>query len=143
MRISTKRRYGMRIMLELALRYGEGPIAVERIAKAQGLGSSYIHSIARSLRDADLIRAVRGPTGGYELARPPSDITALQIITALQGMPLVPCVNADSPCEKMADCLMRDLWREAWEAMQGVLASYSLQDLVHKQSEHCKGLKVG
>ena len=87
MKSTAKIRYGLQLMLELALRHGQGPVLVPAIAKRQGLPAKYLHVILGSLKAAGLVRAQRGPTGGCELARPPAAISALEVIEALEGRP--------------------------------------------------------
>jgi Rrf2 family protein len=85
MKVSTRGRYGLRVMIELAAQYGNGPVLVDGIAKNQEISGKYIHVIVSGLRSAGLVRSVRGPNGGYELTRSPSRITALDVISALEG----------------------------------------------------------
>jgi Rrf2 family protein len=103
--MSTKGRYGLRLMMELASGYGRGPMLAEAIAKNQAISGKYIHLLANGLRTAGLLRAIRGPSGGYELARAPSAITALDVIAALEG-PNAPleCVEDASSCDRANAC---------------------------------------
>lgn len=134
MRMSTKGRYGLRLMMELASGYGSGPMLAEVIAKKQALSGKYIHLLANGLRATGLIRAIRGPSGGYALARPPSAITALDVITALEGSnaPLE-CVEDPSLCDRAGACAARDLWCEVAVAMDNVLSKVTLEQLVARQ----------
>lgn len=129
MRMSTKGRYGLRIMLELAIRYGHGPVAVETIAESQGISANYIHLLTGSLKSAKLLRSVRGPKGGYELSSPPSTITALDVLTAAEGGALVECVGLPSICDASDVCVTRELWCEVSSAMESALEGRTLEQL--------------
>jgi Rrf2 family cysteine metabolism transcriptional repressor len=134
MRMSTKGRYGLRLMMELASGYGRGPMLADAIAKNQTISSKYIHLLANGLRAAGLLRAVRGPSGGYELARAPSAITALEVIEALEG-PNAPleCVEDATSCDRASGCAARDLWCDVAIAMDKVLSGITLEQLVARQ----------
>ncbi|MFC1641729.1 RrF2 family transcriptional regulator [Myxococcota bacterium] len=135
MKMSTKGRYGLRMMIELASQYGHGPVLAETIASKQGISGKYIHILAGGLRAAGLVRTVRGPSGGYELAKEPWSVTALDVITALEGRSApVDCVFAASSCAKATRCAARDLWCEIASAVDGVLSGATLDHLAAKQS---------
>ena len=136
MKVSTKGRYGLRVMLELAVSYGSGPMAVDLIAEKQDLSAKYIHVLVAGLRAAGLVRAIRGPGGGYELTRPPETITLLDVITALEG-PTVPveCVADTSVCSRTDRCAARDVWCEIAEAVDGILAGFTLAELAARQAD--------
>ncbi len=140
MKMSTRGRYGLRVMLELALRYGRGPVLAEAIAVSQGISGKYIHLLVPSLRAAGLVRASRGPNGGYELARAPSRITVLEAVEALEGKNApAPCVNDASFCPKSSRCAARDVWRAVAAATDGVLSGITLEALAGKQSAAPEG----
>jgi Rrf2 family cysteine metabolism transcriptional repressor len=132
--MSTKGRYGLRVMMELAGNFGNGPMLVDVIAKNQGISSKYIHLLAASLRSAGLVRAVRGPNGGYELAKSPSSITALDVVSALEG-PSAPveCVVDMSSCQRADRCAARDVWCDVASAVDGVLSGLTLAELSARQ----------
>jgi len=139
MKISTKGRYGLRIMLELALRNGQGPVLVDVIERAQGISGKYIHQLMLGLKHAGLVRTVRGPRGGYELAKPPGEVTILSIITVLEGPPVpVECVAQPSSCERTGACVARDLWREVSAAIEGVLSQTTLETLCRRERERAQ-----
>jgi Rrf2 family protein len=121
-------------MMELASNYGRGPMPVENISKSQGISGKYIHVLAAGLRSAGLVRAVRGPSGGYELDRRPSDITALDVVAALEGK-RVPsdCVTRASSCPRARFCAARDVWCEIASAIDGVLSGLTLEALASRQ----------
>lgn len=134
MRMSTKGRYGLRVMMELASNYGHGPTLVKVIAKNQAISSKYIHLLVTNLRTAGLVRTVRGPSGGYELAKKPSSITALDVISALEGRSApVECVVDASSCPRAQHCAARDVWCDVASAVDGVLAGITLAQLSSRQ----------
>ena len=132
MRMSTKGRYGLRVMLELAKHHGQGPVSVDLIAKNQGISQNYIHVLVQGLKAAGLVRTARGPGGGYELARPPSGVTALDVVRALEGdAELVECVQDVASCPRGETCVVRELWGEVGAAIKRVLG-VTLEQLVER-----------
>jgi Rrf2 family protein len=121
-------------MMMLAGAYGTGPVPVDVISREQDISGQYIHVLVSGLRAAGLVRAVRGPGGGYELARPPSAITALDVVGALEGrMVPVECVVDPATCSRAPRCAARDVWCEVGAAVDGVLASLTLEQLAARQ----------
>ena len=136
MRMSTKGRYGLRVMMELADRYGQGPVSVDAIARSQEISGNYIHLLVMGLRSAGLVRTVRGPSGGYELTRRPSSITALDVVSALEGrISPVDCVADADFCRRGARCVARDVWCEVAAAVDRVLSGLTLEQLASRQQE--------
>ena len=134
MRMSTKGRYGLRVMMELAGNYGRGPMPVGTIARNQAISGKYIHLLVMGLRLAGLVRTVRGPSGGYELAKPPSSITALDVVSALEGRSApVECVADASSCPRAGRCAARDVWCDVASAVDGVLSGLTLERLSARQ----------
>ncbi len=136
MKITTRGRYGLRIMIELASRYGSGPVGVTTIAKNRGISGKYIHVLMAALRYAGLAKATRGPGGGYELSRPPSEITALEIISALEG-PIAPveCLPDEGACSISADCAAREVWNAVASAIIKVLSGITLDGLADRERQ--------
>ncbi len=136
MKLSTKARYALRAMLELAIREGTGPIQLNQVAKAQAISPKYLEQIAMPLRNAGLLRSERGPAGGYELARPATAITALDIVRAVEGpINLLECVGDTTVCTRADSCAARGLWRRVSVAINEVLDDTSLADLREAQRE--------
>jgi Rrf2 family cysteine metabolism transcriptional repressor len=134
MKLTTKGRYGLRVMLELAMNQGGGPMLVETIAKKQDISPNYIHVLVTALRNAGMVRTIRGPNGGYELGQHPQNITILKIIEALEGKQTwVECVDDACACPKAPSCAARDLWREVIGSVEGLLSSRTLADLAEQQ----------
>jgi len=135
MKLSTKGRYGARAAIELALRYGSGPIMVREIAANQKISDRYLEHILTSLRSAGLVKSTRGAKGGYELAKSPQDIRLGEIIRALEGpIDIVPCTS-DQDCENITQCIMIEVWTDVKEAIEGVLDSVTLDELLRRQKK--------
>jgi Rrf2 family protein len=132
--MSTRGRYGLRAMIELARRHGQGPSLLKEIAQAEDLSPEYLEQLMVPLRTAKLLRSVRGAKGGYLLARPPEQIRAKDIITALEG-DLVPvhCVSTPERCKKARACAAQEVWSEIYHAMDGILSRITLADLCARQ----------
>ncbi|MBP1930459.1 cysteine metabolism transcriptional regulator CymR [Ammoniphilus resinae] len=127
MKISTKGRYGLTIMMELANRYGEGPVSLKSIAQKNDLSEHYLEQLVAPLRNAELVKSVRGAYGGYILTKNPVEITAGDIIRVLEG-PISPV-----EFEEEEDPAKRDLWLKIKDAISEVLDSTTLQDLISYQ----------
>ena len=137
MKISTRGRYGVRAMYDLATRYGEGPVPLKEIAERQGISEHYLEQLIAPLRKAGLVKGVRGVAGGYELARPPSEITVGDIIRVLEG-PIAPveCVIEDPDAEKACDhldgCISHRIWARVRDSIAQVLDSITIADLLNE-----------
>ena len=132
MKLSTRGRYGTRIMLDLAAHHDKGAIPLREIAKRQDLSVKYLEQLIIPLKAAGLIRSVRGARGGYTLARKPEKITVGQIIETLEGsMSLVNCVADSTVCGLQEECSTRDIWLRMTERLMAGLSSLSLQDVLN------------
>ncbi len=139
MKLSTKGRYGTRALLELALHQGEGPMLLKDIAQRQQISLQYLAHLIAPLIAGGLIRSTRGAKGGVSLVKPPEQVKLSEVIQLLEGsLTLVDCVNNPEACDRAELCVTRDIWGEMKRAMDGVLESTTLQDLVerHKRKEH-------
>lgn len=133
MRLTTKCRYGTRAMLEMALAYGKGPVQLNQIAEHQGISRKYLVHLLASLKAAGLVKAVRGARGGYLLEKHPSDIKLIEIFRILEGSTSpVECVDDPRACPKSELCVTREVWIRIRNAMNEVLESTTLQDLVNE-----------
>lgn len=132
LKLSTKGRYGVKAMFELALHYGKGPIPLNIIAERQDISEAYLEQLMAGLRKAKLVKSIRGAQGGYMLAQKPSKITIGDIIRVLEG-PLAPvdCVIQGEPveCEKADKCVTRGIWEKIRDSLSDVLDSITLQDM--------------
>jgi Rrf2 family protein len=137
MRISSKGEYGLRALLDLAQRFGEGPIQSRDIHERQGIDENYLNQILILLRKAGLIESLRGPQGGHRLSRPPTKITVLEALTALEG-PILPIDTADdqaSPTGSIDREIVREIWCEMRQMLQSHLSGLTLEDLCQRKRE--------
>lgn len=140
MKLSSRSRYGFRAILELAVAYGDGPIQIKKISEKQDISNKYLEQLIAMLKASGLVRSVRGPRGGYSLAKPPSQIRLDEIFTTLEGpLVAVECLEHPDFCARCTDCVTRRVWSEMQEALLGVLREKTLQDLV----DTVKGLDKG
>jgi len=134
MKFSTRGRYGTRALLELALHQGEGPVLLRDIAQRQQISLQYLEHLITPLITAGMVVSTRGPRGGVWLARPPEEIRLSEVIQLLEGsIAPVECLNNPEICNRSESCATRDIWGELKKAMNGVLESTTLQDLVERQ----------
>src|ERR671939_1283669 len=132
--------YGAHAVIELARHYGQGPVQCAEIAARQKIPEAYLDQLLSSLRRTGLVRSVRGPHGGHELARDPRQLTLGDVVTALEG-PVVPHEFVHEPSSDAegtdwwAACAVRNAWLEAAEASQRVLDRTTIQDLLEQQVE--------
>lgn len=136
MQISTKGRYGLRAMVELALNYGNGPLSLREIAENQDISRKYLEQIVPHLKTSGFIRSVRGAGGGYALKKDPGEITSLEIIRALEGS-LVPvdCVDLPKICDRSNSCVTRELLAGVGNSIKEYLGSRTLEELARKQEK--------
>jgi Rrf2 family protein len=133
MKLSTRSRYGTRLMLDMAQHYREGPLQLGDIAKRQDVSVKYLEQIIIPLKKAHYIESVRGRKGGHILAKPPEEITVGEIVALLEnGARLVDCAQDATLCERADTCPTRLLWKEAHEAMFDRLEAVTLADLVER-----------
>lgn len=134
MQFSTKTRYGSRALVELAAGWPARTISVREMAGGQRISHKYLGQIMSTLKAAGLIKAVRGVHGGYQLARPPAEITLGDVFRVLEGSPApVECVDKPGSCQLEPLCPTRDTWAQVKEAIEGVLDGTTLLDLVHRK----------
>ncbi|MFW5787314.1 MAG: RrF2 family transcriptional regulator [Halanaerobiales bacterium] len=134
MKVSTRGRYGLRAMVELAKHKGSGAIPLRKIAEKQQISEQYLEQLFSNLRQADLVKSVRGAKGGYLLNNSPENITVKDIISALEG-PIAPvdCVKDEGEvCELINECVTHDLWEELQDCIKDMLNSVTLEDLKQK-----------
>lgn len=134
MKLSTKGRYGVRLLFDLALQAADGPVALKDIAARQEISEKYLSNLIPLLKNAGFVHSVRGSQGGYTLARPPRDITLKDILLVLEGpMCLVECTEKPLLCQRSEDCLMREVWSEVTGKMLDALESLTLEALMERQ----------
>jgi Rrf2 family cysteine metabolism transcriptional repressor len=122
------------VLLDLALREGKEPIPLKDIAQRQQISLLYLEHIIAPLISAGMIRSTRGARGGVRLAKPPQEIKLSEVVELLEGsIAPVDCINDPEACSRSELCATRDVWIELKKAMDGVLESKTLQDLVEMQ----------
>lgn len=140
MKLSTRSRYGVRILLELALHLGEGPLQVSVISKRQGIPVKYLEQLIRTLKKAQLVSSVRGPKGGHEMSCHPKEVSLGDLVRLFEGQEdLVACISSPDNCPKSADCKVRIAWQEATNAMFEKLDAISIADLMNGTGPISKG----
>jgi Rrf2 family protein len=138
-KLSTKGRYGFRLMLDIALHCASGPVSLKDISKRQGITEKYLWHLINPLKSAGLIESIRGARGGYLLAKPLEEISIREIVRALEGpLSLVTCVETPRSCSKSHNCVARDVWKEVADKIAHTLESVTLKDIVesHKTKTH-------
>ena len=134
MKLSTRSRYGTRMMLDLAQHYDKGPVRIAEIAKRQDMPVKYLEQLIIPLKQGNFIQSVRGPKGGHLLARPPEEITVGQIVKALEsGIELAGCIKNPGECERAGRCLTRGIWEDASKAMYDKLNSMTLSRMLEME----------
>lgn len=142
MKLTTRGRYGVRLMLELALQYGKGPIYMKDIAKEQGISEKYLWKLLKPLNEKGLVHSTRGVKGGFTLAKAPQEISLKDIVHCLEGsLCLVDCVDTPSLCDRSPACIFRDFWREVSMGMNRTLEKTTLATMLKKQKgkAHAQG----
>lgn len=130
--ISTKGRYGLRAMFEIAKAYGEGPLSIKHISASQHLSEQYLEQIFSKLKAAGLVKSTRGAGGGYKLSSKPVDISVGKVLTALEGeLSPAECVGDDAAnCENIGLCTTHIIWQRIYDGFNDVVNSITLQDMV-------------
>jgi Rrf2 family protein len=136
MKLSTRGRYGVRAMLELALNNGKGPVPLRDLALRQEISAKYLEQLLIPLKGAGLVKSVRGARGGYMLAMEPAKISLYDIVRSLEG-PLAPveCVQDATFCERVGGCTVHLVWGEMGRLLVEFLSNMSLAEMVDKQHE--------
>jgi len=136
MQLSTRTRYGCRALVELALNHQNGAMSLSEIANQQDISVKYLAQIFPPLKAAGLVRSIRGPRGGYTLARDPSDIRLSDIVHVLEGsLAPVECVDAPDLCRRSGACVTRNVWETLRDRMEDVLQSMTLSDLADERTK--------
>lgn len=146
MKLSTKGRYGLRLMIELALHEKNELVTLKEISKQQQISQKYLWSLITPLQKAGLVRSERGARGGFMLARPASKITLRDIVVELEGpLSIVECVRTPSICHRNALCVARDVWADVSAKIENALKAITLKNVVtsykKKESALFKGRK--
>jgi len=142
MKLSTRGEYGTLALLDLALHRGEKPVPLKDVAQRQGIPLQYLEHLITPLIAAGIVRSIRGARGGVWLARPPQEVRLSEVIQLLEGsIAPVECVNSPETCHRSALCVTHDIWGQVKEAINKVLESTTLQDLVERQKQKGRVIK--
>ena len=136
MKISTKGRYALRLMLDLASNDSGTPIRLKDVAKRQGISEKYLEQIISILNKAGFVRSVRGPQGGYSLSRTPADYTVGMILRLTEGSlcPVDCATEENGSCDREDTCVTRMLWKKLDDAISSVVDHVSLEELLSWQN---------
>lgn len=136
MKISTKGRYALRLMVDLAVHREDGYIPIRTISLRQEISEKYLEQIITSLSRAGLVKSVRGSSGGYALSKKADDYSVGEILRATEGsLAPVACVAEDGCCEKMDYCVTSLVWERLYDAVNSVVNNITLEDLAQRQKE--------
>ena len=136
MKLSTRSRYGTRLMLEMAQHYGQGPVQLGKISRHQNISIKYLEQIIRPLKQANYVKSIRGPKGGHMLNKAPEEITVGEVVALLEGSSKITgCAENPELCDRVETCLTRHLWIEAATAMYDKLNSITFADLLNMTDE--------
>jgi len=142
MRITTKSRYGTRLILDLALNAKNQPVRLSEISKRQSISLKYLEKLIRELKKAGFVKSMRGPYGGYMLAKPMEDISVGGIVRVLEGSnTITDCTESDNVCgmcTRAGECLTQYIWSETGKAMFEKLDSFKIDKLIQRSNEIIK-----
>ncbi len=139
MKLSTKGKYGLKAMFELALSSNGEPVSLKYIAKKQGISDQYLEQIFSILKKAGLVKSVRGAQGGYYISKKPNEITVADILKVLEGdMAFTECLLDKDLCENFDSCATKYVWAKIKESIEEVTNSISLQDMVDDYKSNFK-----
>ena len=139
MKLSTKGRYGVKAMVDLAINYGEAPVSIKTISKRQNISEYYLEQLFSPLRKAKLIKSIRGAQGGYVLNKEPKDIKVSDIMYVLEGpIEIADCIE-DAKCNNVDCCATRILWRKIKDSIDSVMEGITLEDIVNDYYSIKKG----
>ena len=136
MKLTSKGRYAVTAILDLAFHSQAGPVTLSHVSRRQDISLSYLEHLIAPLSAAGIIGSIRGPQGGIRLKKDPKDINLAEIVKLLEGS-IAPaeCLNNPETCNESNCCVTRELWNELYSAMNGVLESTTLQDLIDKHNK--------
>ena len=133
MRLSTRSRYGTRLLLELALKYNQGPVFLKEISISQEISLKYLGQLIIPLKIAGIVRSSRGAHGGYFLAKSPEEIKLSEVVSALEGpIYLVECLENPDICTRNKTCVTRFFWDEINDVFYKTLEGITIGDMVNK-----------
>lgn len=134
MRLTTRGRYGTRLVLDIAQNQDKGPVSVNQISKRQAISVKYLEGLLWELKKRGYIQSIRGAKGGHLLTRPPEQITVAEIVDVLEGNShLVECDLKDQPCPRAKNCPTRRLWKDVEKLVYDKLSSATIKDLMQQE----------
>ncbi len=134
MKITTKGRYGLRVLLDIATHQQKGPVTLGEIAGRQAISEKYLWQVVNRLKGAGLVSSSRGVHGGYILAREPQAVSLLDVVLALDGpLTIVGCVESPASCDRSAACVAREAWGQMEAKLRDAMAAVTLRELVDRQ----------
>lgn len=136
MRISTKGRYGLRVLIDVALHEGDGAVSLRDISRRQDISRKYLWQVVNPLKAVGILRSTRGAQGGYMLARDPADISLYDIVKTLEGDDvLVGCLNENDKCERCLSCVSHEAWKHIETRMNEALREITLGELIRRHKD--------
>ncbi|EQB87183.1 Rrf2 family protein [Clostridium punense] len=130
MKLSTKGRYGVKAMVDLAINYGKDPISIKSISERQNISEYYLEQLFSSLRKSGLIKSIRGASGGYILGKEPKEITVYEVLEVLEGPIEISNCLEEGSCNNIDCCATRTVWKKIKESIDSVTTAITLQDIV-------------
>ncbi len=141
MKVSTRGRYGTRLLLDVALNQDKGSVLLKDVAARQGIPFPYLKHLISPLQRGGILRTARGANGGVHLARPPEDISMLEVVQLLEGdLSPVECVNEPKLCDHASLCVTRDIWFGMEKAVRGALKGLTLRDLLERHKDRASAV---
>jgi Rrf2 family protein len=139
MKIPTRVRYGLRLMIELAAHYGKGPLFLKSIAQSQDISEKYLSQIVIALKVAHLVDGLRGANGGYLLAKTPAEINVNDIVGVLEGdLDVADDTQDPALCTKASHCVSQEVWHKLGRAMTETLSAITLADLIERRQKQMR-----
>lgn len=131
MKLSTKGKYGIKAIVDLALNQGETPVSIKSISQRQGISEYYLEQLFAPLRKAEIIRSIRGAQGGYIINRDLSEVTVLELMNILEGpVEISECVDGES-CSNIDCCATRMVWEKLRDSIDSVMGSITIADIIN------------
>ncbi len=142
MRLSTKVRYAVRAVVDLAINYHDKPVMIKDIAKRQKISERYLENIFTKLRSAGILESIRGKKGGFKLAKEPNQITVLSIFKAVVGkVMIIKCISDPEICEFADNCLTKILWEKLNTCVENFLESITISDVIQWDKKNPEEIK--
>ena len=136
MKLSTRTRYGLRIIIQIARNGNHKPVLARQLSEEQGITPAYVDQILIPLRGSGLVISFRGRHGGYKLGEDPDNVTALDVVETLEGpLSLVECVEDCQACDRVGTCVTHDVWKSLVKVLRDKLGGYTIADLATRQEE--------